>query len=362
MDLKGKAVLFLGSSVTYGSASGGVSFADIMAESLHFHSIKEAVSGTTLADLDESSYVARLKKLDPKTHVDLLICQLSTNDASRNIPLEKTEDAIRTILEYTKNTFGCPVVFYTGTYFESNAYEAMIHLLYSLRAEYDFSILDLFNDPTMRAIAPEDYARYMSDPIHPNLLGYRAWWTPKFVEFCERLTPGQTAYFAGGCFWCITPTFKEMDGVLDVVSGYSGGTEKDPAYLDVKHQRTGHREAIKVTYLPEKVSFSELFQTFLDGVDPFDPDGQFIDRGHSYTLAVYYLSDEQKHIAEEGIRSLEEFSGRTVYISVEPFRSFYCAEEEHQDYYLKHPKEFEQELIDSGRKSSGDRRSKSDQA
>ena len=87
-------------------------------------------------------------------------------------------------------------------------------------------------------------------------------------------------------------------------------------------------------------------------MDPFDSGGQFIDRGHSYTLAVYYLSDEQKRIAEEGIRQLEASAGQPVYISVEPFKSFYSAEEEHQDYYRKHPKEFEQELIESGRKKA----------
>ncbi len=160
----------------------------------------------------------------------------------------------------------------------------------------------------------------------------------------------ETAYFAGGCFWCITPIFQEMEGVQRVVSGYSGGEEVDPSYADVKHQRTGHRETIRIDHDPEQVSFGELFGIFLDGVDPFDPDGQFIDRGHSYTLAVYYLTEAQKRIAEDGIRRLEADTGRPVYISVEPFKSFYCAEEEHQDYYRKHPKEFEQELIDSGRK------------
>ena len=160
----------------------------------------------------------------------------------------------------------------------------------------------------------------------------------------------ETAYFAGGCFWCITPTFRETEGVLDVVSGYSGGTEIDPAYQDVKAQKTGHRETIRIDFDPERVSFSALLELFLAGVDPFDAGGQFIDRGHSYTLAVYYLTEEEKQIAERRIRQLEEESGRTVYISVEPFRSFYSAEEEHQNYYLKHPKEFEQELIDSGRK------------
>ena len=159
----------------------------------------------------------------------------------------------------------------------------------------------------------------------------------------------ETAYFAGGCFWCITPTFKETEGVLDVISGYSGGDEVDPTYADVKYQRTRHRETIQIDFEPEKVSFEELFQIFLSGTDPFDPDGQFIDRGHSYTLAVYYCSESQRAVAECGIRALEQESGQKVYISVEPFKSFYKAEEEHQDYYLKHPEEFRQELIDSGR-------------
>ena len=162
----------------------------------------------------------------------------------------------------------------------------------------------------------------------------------------------ETAYFAGGCFWCITPTFREMEGVVDVVSGYSGGEEENPEYEDVKHQRTGHRETIRIDYDPARVSFAQLIQTFLSGVDPFDGGGQFIDRGHSYTLAVYYLTEEERRVAEEAIKQLEATSGRPVCISVEPYKNFYSAEEEHQDYYLKHPKEFQQELIDSGRKST----------
>ena len=88
---------------------------------------------------------------------------------------------------------------------------------------------------------------------------------------------------------------------------------------------------------------------FLCGVDPFDAEGQFIDRGHSYTLAVYYLNDRERETAASAIRRLEAESGRPVYISLEPLKSFYAAEEAHQDYYLKHPAEFRQELIDSGR-------------
>ena len=159
----------------------------------------------------------------------------------------------------------------------------------------------------------------------------------------------KTAYFAGGCFWCITPTFRELPGVAAVISGYSGGREENPAYEDVKYQRTGHRETIRIDYDPAQVSYGELLDIFLNGVDPFDEGGQFIDRGHSYTLAVYYLTDEERQLAAAAIDELERTSGQKVYINLEPFTAFYSAEEEHQDYYRKHPEEFRQELIDSGR-------------
>lgn len=188
MKLYGKTVLFLGSSVTYGSAAGGVSFADLMAESCGIVCIKEAVSGTTLADTNRKSYVARLKKVNADTKVDLFICQLSTNDAAKKISLQKTEDAIRFILQYAEDTFACPILFYTGTYFKSEAYEAMIHLLYDLQKEYDFYILDLFNDKTMQGISLDLYKKYMHDPVHPTFVGYKEWWTPKFITFCENLT------------------------------------------------------------------------------------------------------------------------------------------------------------------------------
>ena len=159
----------------------------------------------------------------------------------------------------------------------------------------------------------------------------------------------ETAYFAGGCFWCITPTFRNLEGVLDVVSGYSGGEEENPSYEDVKHQRTSHRETIRIDYDPEKVSYDALFDIFLGGVDPYDPDGQFIDRGFSYTLAAYYLFEPQRASALAKIHQLEQESGQTVYIRVEPFRSFWRAEEYHQNYDLKNPEAFRKELIESGR-------------
>lgn len=158
-----------------------------------------------------------------------------------------------------------------------------------------------------------------------------------------------TAYFAGGCFWCITPTFQEMQGVRKVTSGYSGGLEENPRYEDVKYQRTGHRETIRIEYNPEMLSYRELVQIFLKNVDPFDAEGQYIDRGHSYTLAVYYRTEEERRIALEEIAALEQSSGQKAAVPAEPFTCFYTAEEEHQDYYRKHPEEFRQELILSGR-------------
>ena len=162
----------------------------------------------------------------------------------------------------------------------------------------------------------------------------------------------KTAYFAGGCFWCITPFFKIKRGVTEVIAGYSGGDEELFTYLDVKNGRTGHRETVAVTYDDDTVSYGELLEIFLAGVDPYDAEGQFIDRGRSYTLAVYYITEQEKKITEDAVRALEAQSGQKVQISVESFKSFYPAEEEHQDYYLKNPEAFEQELIDSGRKKA----------
>ncbi len=159
----------------------------------------------------------------------------------------------------------------------------------------------------------------------------------------------QTAYFAGGCFWCITPDFQETPGVESVVSGYSGGTEADPTYQRVKTQTTGHRETIAVDYDPAQITYEALLEIFLQGVDPFDGGGQFIDRGHSYTLAVYYTDDTQRRAAEARFAQLAQESGRMVEIAIEPFTAFYPAEEYHQDYYRKHPTEFQRELEESGR-------------
>lgn len=158
------------------------------------------------------------------------------------------------------------------------------------------------------------------------------------------------AYFASGCFWCITPVIKDEPGVDEVYSGYCGGDEKNPTYKEVKEQKTGHRETIMVEYDESQVSYEQLVELYLAHVDPFDDGGQFIDRGFSYTLAIYYENEKEKQIAQSCIAKLEQQANQKSAISLEPLKTFYLAEEYHQNYYLKHPKEFEEELISSGRK------------
>ena len=158
------------------------------------------------------------------------------------------------------------------------------------------------------------------------------------------------AYFAGGCFWCVTPIYK-MYGVDKVICGYAGGDEVYPTYEQVKHQETGHRETIKLVYDPERVSYGELLDIYFANVDPFDAEGQFIDKGFSYTLAIFYMDETEREAALAKIRSVEEGSGKKAQVDVLPYKNFYEAEEYHQDYYLKNPEAFEKELIESGRKT-----------
>lgn len=184
---KDKTVVFLGSSVTYGSAADGVSFADHIAARTGCRMIKEAVSGTTLADLEESSYVSRMKTIAAE-HVDLLVCQLSTNDATQEIPLgeistEESDErtvigAINAIVRYAKEKWGCPVAFYTNPQYESKAYAKMVDALRVLASVLGIAVVDLWNDDALNAITEEQRAVYMADAIHPTDRGYREWWTP----------------------------------------------------------------------------------------------------------------------------------------------------------------------------------------
>ena len=158
------------------------------------------------------------------------------------------------------------------------------------------------------------------------------------------------AYFAGGCFWCMEKPYHMIEGVKAAISGYCGGTEENPAYEDVKAQRTMHRETVCVEYDENVISFDELLEVYLESIDPFDDGGQFIDRGRSYTCAIYYTDAAQQECAKCRLAKIEQSTGKKVAVALEPYRQFWPAEEYHQDYARKNPVAYEKELKESGRK------------
>ena len=147
------------------------------------------------------------------------------------------------------------------------------------------------------------------------------------------------ATFAGGCFWCMEPPYDDLDGVVETLSGFSGGHVSNPAYRDVVRGGTGHREAVQVVFDPEVVDYAELLRVFWRNIDPFDDGGQFCDRGDAYRTAIFAHDDEQMNQARVSLESLEQ-SGRFEQAIVTPileFENFYPAEEYHQEYYRKNP-------------------------
>ena len=199
--LEGKTILFLGSSVTFGYAAFGHSFADDLKEIYGVNAVKEAVSGTTLADLKENSYVSRLKKVGADLRPDAVLCQLSTNDATKGVPLgelgagfEKdgfdtatVAGAIEYIIAYVKDTWGCPTVFYTQARYGSDAYADMTALLLKISEKWNIDVIDLWNDDAFNEITAEERRRWLADAIHPTKAGYREWWLPVMAEGLERV-------------------------------------------------------------------------------------------------------------------------------------------------------------------------------
>ncbi|MCD8154224.1 MAG: SGNH/GDSL hydrolase family protein [Clostridiales bacterium] len=197
--LSGLNILWIGSSVTYGAYSGGhYSMVDAI-EDNHAAAAceKYAISATTLVNQSDSSYVARLKLIPTDKTPDLVVVQLSTNDATTNKPFgEIAEDfdldsfddttiagAIETIIAYTQETFGCPVVFYTGTYCEKENYVEMVDLLLEIQEKWGIGVVDMFNNEEMTAVYGTDlYDTYMYDEVHPTRTGYVEWWTPVIEE------------------------------------------------------------------------------------------------------------------------------------------------------------------------------------
>jgi peptide methionine sulfoxide reductase msrA/msrB len=159
------------------------------------------------------------------------------------------------------------------------------------------------------------------------------------------------ATFAGGCFWCMEPPFEKLDGVYAVLSGYTGGSEVDPNYQQVSSGRTGHAEAVQVSFDPDVVDYRTLLDVFWRQIDPTDAGGQFADRGSQYRTAVFYHGDEQRSLAEQTRADLAEngpFDEPAV-TEITPAGPFYPAEEYHQDFYKKDPDRYKSYRKGSGR-------------
>lgn len=147
------------------------------------------------------------------------------------------------------------------------------------------------------------------------------------------------ATFAGGCFWRVKSDFDNVPGVLRTISGYTGGNLKDPTYNDVSAGGTGHREAVRIFFDPNKVTYTALLDIFWRSVDPTDAGGQFCDRGVSYETAIFANSAEQRRLAEASKRKLQHSGAlnRPIVTPIETAGRFYPAEDYHQDYYKKSP-------------------------
>ncbi|MDO4670554.1 MAG: peptide-methionine (S)-S-oxide reductase MsrA [Aerococcus sp.] len=161
----------------------------------------------------------------------------------------------------------------------------------------------------------------------------------------------ETAIFAGGCFWCMVHPFDEQPGIEAVISGYTGGDVPNPTYEQVCSGKTGHTEAVQITYDPEIMSYRDLVEIYWQQTDPTDAMGQFADRGSSYRPVIFYHDEEQKVIAEQSKANLAA-SGRfkkPIVTAIEEEKPFYPAEDYHQDYYQKNPLHYQLYSEGSGR-------------
>ena len=159
------------------------------------------------------------------------------------------------------------------------------------------------------------------------------------------------ATFAGGCFWCMEPPFEKLDGVFEVISGYTGGTKKNPTYEEVSSGATGHVEAIQIVYDQSKITYEKLLEVFWHQINPTDINGQFVDRGDQYKSAIFYHNKEQRKLAEKLKKELNDSGrfGKPLVTEIRKFEKFYPAEEYHQDYYKKNPLRYKFYRYNSGR-------------
>lgn len=161
------------------------------------------------------------------------------------------------------------------------------------------------------------------------------------------------ATFSGGCFWCMEKPFETLQGVTEVVSGYSGGKKVNPTYEEVSSGSTNHLESVQITFDPSKITYSDLLEVFWRQIDPTDPGGQFVDRGKQYSTAIFYHSEEQKNLATASLDALAK-TGRfdkPIVTKILPALEFYPAEKYHQDYYKKNPLRYKFYRFGSGRDS-----------
>lgn len=152
----------------------------------------------------------------------------------------------------------------------------------------------------------------------------------------------ETAIFAGGCFWCMVEPFDQRPGIVEVLSGYTGGHVPNPTYEQVCSHTTGHTEAVKITFDPQVISYAELVEIYWQQTDPTDAFGQFQDRGDSYRPVIFYANDQQRQIAEQSKLRLQQ-SGRftePIVTQIEPAKPFYPAEDYHQHFYKKSPERY----------------------
>jgi len=151
--------------------------------------------------------------------------------------------------------------------------------------------------------------------------------------------PVAVATFAGGCFWCMEPPFEKLPGVYSVVSGYSGGPEKNPTYQQVSSGATGHTEVVQIRYNPQRIQYRELLKVFWMSMNPTDSGGQFADRGRQYRPEIFVHNSDQRATAKASKKALMD-SGRfsqPIVVPITKFTSFYAAEDYHQDFYKKNP-------------------------
>ena len=146
----------------------------------------------------------------------------------------------------------------------------------------------------------------------------------------------EKVYFAGGCFWCMEESFEKLDGVIEVISGYSGGTTSNPTYKEVTYGDTGHFETVEIIYDKSLINFEKLLKIFWINIDPFDAKGQFCDKGYSYRSVAFFTTESQKNQILNSIKKIEKDFNKEVVTYVRKFDKFYKAEDNHQNYYQEY--------------------------